>query len=162
MLKFFASEVVISKGYQNNPAIKFSEKGDFVRFRVGAKVYDARAEEKHRWVNITVKCFNPSLIDRIRSMQLKEGSFINLAGRYDEDTWEDEQTKEKHSMPCIILDDIEFSGGGKRSGDGQKTNNQNSASAPAPAAPAPGTEQQMPGNFTGYESFGGGNSFFNL
>lgn len=160
MLKFFASEVVISKGYQNNPAIKFSEKGDFVRFRVGAKVYDARAEEKHRWVNITIKCFNPSLIDRIRSMQLKEGSFINLAGRYDEDTWEDEQTKEKHSMPCIILDDIEFSGGGKRSGDGQKANNQNNA--PAPAAPDSQTEQQMPGNFTGYESFGGGNSFFNL
>ncbi len=168
MLKFFASEVVVSKGYQDTPAVKFSEKGDFVRFRVGAKVYDARAAEKHRWVNITIKCFNPSLIERIRSMQLKEGSFINLAGRYDEDTWEDEETKEKHSMPCVILDDIEFSGG-KRSGDGQKANNQNNATATTPAAapaaapaPAPQADQQMPGNFAGYESFGGGNSFFNL
>ena len=166
MLKFFASEVVVSKGYQNNPAVKFSEKGDFVRFRVGAKVYDPRVEEKHRWVNITVKCFNAALIDRIRSMQLKEGSYINLVGRYDEDVWEDEETKEKRSMPVIILDDIEFSGGGKRSGDGQKSANSQSTSpapeSPAPQPPATQEDYQMPGNFAGYENFGGGNAFFNL
>ena len=89
MLKFFASDVVVSKGYQNAPAIKFSEKGDFVRFRVGQKVYDPRAEDNHRWINITVKCFSTALIERIRAMGLKEGSFINLTGRYDEDVWED-------------------------------------------------------------------------
>ena len=33
MLMFFASDVVVSKGYQNAPALKFSEKGDFVRLR---------------------------------------------------------------------------------------------------------------------------------
>ena len=170
MLKFFASDVVVSKGYQNTPAIKFSEKGDFVRFRVGQKVYDPRAENNHRWINITVKCFEASLIDRIRKMGLKEGSFINLTGRYDEDVWEDDETKEKRSMPCVILDDLEYSGGGgKRSGEGQKasSNQSNSASAPtaAPAASpaaAPQENYQMPGNFTGYESFGGGNNFFNL
>ncbi len=158
MLKFFASEVVVSKGYQNTPAVKFSEKGDFVRFRVGAKVYDARAEEKHRWVNITVKCFNSSLIERIRSMQLKEGSFINLMGRYDEDTWEDEETKEKHSMPVIILEDLEYSGG-KRSGDGQKTGNQSGSESTAASA-SQSEPQELPGSFTGFESFGGGNAFF--
>ena len=168
MLKFFASDVVVSKGYQNTPAIKFSEKGDFVRFRVGQKVYDPRAENNHRWINITVKCFDASLVDRIRKMGLKEGSFINLTGRYDEDVWEDDETKEKRSMPCVILDDLEYSGGGgKRSGDGQKASNNQSNSAPAPttsAAPsaAPQENYQMPGNFTGYESFGGGNNFFNL
>ena len=46
MLMFFASDVVVSKGYQNAPALKFSEKGDFVRFRVGQKVYDPRAGAK--------------------------------------------------------------------------------------------------------------------
>ena len=112
MLKFFASNVVVSKGYQNSPAVKFSEKGDFVRFRVGQKVYDPRAEDNHRWINLTVKCFDAALVDRIRKMGLKEGSFINLSGRYDEDVWEDEESKEKRSMPCIILDEIEFSGGG--------------------------------------------------
>ena len=120
MLMFFASDVVVSKGYQNAPALKFSEKGDFVRFRVGQKVYDPRAEENHRWINITVKSFDPALIDRIRKMGLKEGSFISLSGRYDEDVWEDEETKEKRSMPCVILDNLEYSGGGRRSGDGQK------------------------------------------
>lgn len=163
MLKFFASNVVVSKGYQNSPAVKFSEKGDFVRFRVGQKVYDPRADDNHRWINLTIKCFDAALVDRIRKMGLKEGSFISLSGRYDEDVWEDEESKEKRSMPCIILDELEFSGGGS----GKKSENGNSASqntTPAPATPAvtPQEGQQMPGNFTGYEGFGGGNNFFNL
>lgn len=167
MLKIFASNVVVSKGYQNAPALKFSEKGDFVRFRVGQKVYDPRAEDNHRWINLTVKCFDASLVDRIRKMGLKEGSFISLSGRYDEDVWEDEESHEKRSMPVIILDELEFSGGGKRSGDGQNANSSKGApsAAPAPAAaPAAGFQggYQMPGNFTGYEGFGGGNNFFNL
>ena len=163
MLKFFASNVVVSKGYQNSPAVKFSEKGDFFRFRVGQKVYDPRADDNHRWINLTIKCFDAALVDRIRKMGLKEGSFISLSGRYDEDVWEDEESKEKRSMPCIILDELEFSGGGS----GKKSENGNSASqnnTPAPATPAatPQESPQMPGNFTGYEGFGGGNSFFNL
>ena len=166
MLKFFASNVVVSKGYQNSPAVKFSEKGDFVRFRVGQKVYDPRAEDNHRWVNLTVKCFDAALVDRIRKMGLKEGSFITLSGRYDEDVWEDEETKEKRSMPCIILDELEFSGsgGGKKSGDGQNGSTAPNANNTAPAAPAaaPQEGQQMPGNFAGYEGFGGGNNYFNL
>lgn len=168
MLKIFASNVVVSKGYQNAPALKFSEKGDFVRFRVGQKVYDPRAEDNHRWINLTVKCFDASLVDRIRKMGLKEGSFISLSGRYDEDVWEDEESHEKRSMPVIILDELEFSGGGKRSGDGQNANSSKGApsATPAPAAaPAAAGFQggyQMPGNFTGYEGFGGGNNFFNL
>ena len=168
MLKIFASNVVVSKGYQNAPALKFSEKGDFVRFRVGQKVYDPRAEDNHRWINLTVKCFDAGLVDRIRKMGLKEGSFISLSGRYDEDVWEDEESHEKRSMPVIILDELEFSGGGKRSGDGQNANSSKGApsAVPAPAAaPAAAGFQggyQMPGNFTGYEGFGGGNNFFNL
>lgn len=67
-------------------------------------------------------------------------------------------------MPCVILDNLEYRGGGRRSGDGQKaaSNSQNdSTPAPAPAAD-PQEGFQMPGNFTGYEGFGGGNNFFNL
>lgn len=165
MLKFFASNVVVSKGYQNAPALKFSEKGDFVRFRVGQKVYDPRAEDNHRWINLTVKCFDAALVDRIRKMGLKEGSFISLSGRYDEDVWEDEESREKRSMPVIILDELEFSGGGKRNGDGQKpVSGKSTPASAAPADPAAGFQSgyQMPGNFTGYEGFGGGNNFFNL
>ena len=166
MLKIFASNVVVSKGYQNSPALKFSEKGDFVRFRVGQKVYDPRAEDNHRWINLTIKCFDASLVDRIRKMGLKEGSFISLSGRYDEDVWEDEESREKRSMPVIILDELEFSGGGKRTGDGQKINTGKGTSAPAATNPASAVDaaggHPMPGHFLGYEGFGGGNNFFNL
>ena len=109
MLKFFATEVTVSKGANNAPALKFSDKGDFVRFRIGAKVYDTRAEKNHRWVNLTVKAFGP-LCERIRKMDLKEGSHINLSGRYDEDVWEDEQTKSKKSMEALIGTTFSFRG----------------------------------------------------
>lgn len=39
MLKVFATQVVVSRGYDGAAAIKFSEKGDAVRFRIGKKVY---------------------------------------------------------------------------------------------------------------------------
>ena len=35
MLKVFATQVVVSKGYDNTPALRFSENGDSVRFRIG-------------------------------------------------------------------------------------------------------------------------------
>ena len=47
-------------------------------------------------------------------MKLKEGSFVNLSGRLDEDTWEDKRTGEKHSAMVIVLDEIEYSGGGRK------------------------------------------------
>ena len=67
-------------------------------------------------------------------------------------------------MPVIILDELEFCGNGKRSGEGQNSGSGSTSANPAPAAPAeaPQENQQMPGNFTGYEGFGGGNNFFNL
>ena len=38
----------------------------------------------------------------------KESSPINITGRYDEDTWIDQNTGEPRSQPLIILDDNEF------------------------------------------------------
>ena len=101
-------------------------------------------------------------MERIRKMGLKEGSHIALSGRYDEDVWEDEQTKTKKSMPVIILDELEycFSGSSKSSGDGNKATA--APQNPMPnyaAAPADGA---MNGGFTGYQPYGGGNSFFNM
>ena len=158
MLKFIATGVSVSKGANNTPALKFSEKGDFVRFRIGAKVYDARSANNHRWVNLTVKAFGP-LCERIRKMDLKEGSHINLSGRYDEDAWEDEANTKK-SMPVIILDEIEycFSGSSKNAGDGQKATAVHQPPAGNPAAAS--AANTMPNGFTGFQPFGGGNSFF--
>ena len=79
MLKVFATDVVISKGYDGAPALKFSEKGDSVRFRIGKKVYDTRANNNYRWVNLAVKAFG-TVCERIKKMQLKESSYVNIVG----------------------------------------------------------------------------------
>ena len=86
MLKVFATQVVVSRGYDGAAALRFSEKGDSVRFRIGKKVYDPHAENDSRWINLSVKAFG-NVCERIKKMQLKEGSFINLIGRLDEDCW---------------------------------------------------------------------------
>lgn len=160
MLKLFATEVIISKGYDNAPALRFSEKGDSVRFRAGAKVYDTRAEGNTRWVNFSVKAFG-TVCERVKRMQLKEGSRINLVGRFDEDVWEDTKTHEKKSASVIILDELEYCYTGtreKKPGDGQ------GAAAGTQALPSHSTAGDMPAGFTGFEAygaFGGGESFFN-
>ena len=37
MFKVIATEVVISKGFEGAPALRFSENGDSVRFRIGKR-----------------------------------------------------------------------------------------------------------------------------
>ena len=167
MLKVFATQVVVSKGYDNTPALRFSDNGDSVRFRIGKKVYDPHAENDSRWINLPVKAFN-GVCERIKKMQLKEGSYVNLIGRLDEDSWEDKDTKELRKMMVIILDDIEYASGGGKSKENQTAAGQQNAApqnaapqntAPQNAAAAPATGAETSGNFTGYEAFGGG-SFF--
>lgn len=162
MLKIFATNVVISRGYDGADALRYSDNGESVRFRVGQKVYDTRAENNARWVNLSVKAFG-GICERIKKMQLKEGSYINFVGRYDEDTWTDRDTNEQKTMPVIILDDIEFASGGGKAKEGQKPAQASDASAPATTAAtaAPAAPTEASGNFTGYEPFGG-NSFFDM
>ena len=113
MLKTIITDAIVSPGYEGAPALKFSEKGDAARFRIGKKVYDPKEEDNHRWINLSVKAFGP-LCQRLEKMKLKEGSFVNLSGRLDEDTWEDKRTGEKHSAMVIVLDEIEYSGGSRK------------------------------------------------
>lgn len=150
LLKVFATNVIISKGFNNNPAIRYSEKGDSVRFRIGAKMYDTRAENNTRWVNLSVKAFG-GVCERIKKMKLKEGSFVNLVGRLDEDTWTDSQTNETRSATVIILDEIEYAtvGGSKGRENEQQAGQQNNYVGSA----SPVTPEASP-NFTGYEPFG--------
>lgn len=149
MFKVIATDVVISKGFDNAPALRFSEKGDSVRFRIGKKVYDTRAENNTRWFNVSVKAFG-DVCERIKKMQLKEGSFVHLTGRLDEESWTDQSTNESKSQTVIILDEIEYASGGSKPKDSQQ---QSQATPTATAAP------EKSSNFTGYEPFCGG-SFF--
>lgn len=178
MNAIFLSNVVVSKGYNGAPALKFSEKGDSVRFRIGQKIYDTRAENNTRWMNLSVKAFGKTC-ERIGKMQLKEGSYISIVGRLDEDTWEDSSTHEKKSATVVIADNVEycFSGEKKNSDNADQQQNYGTApnggyGAPAPVygnapAPAPANYYGAPApvqqgnNFVGYEPFGGGESFFN-
>ena len=167
MLKVFATDVVVSKGFDNAPALKFSDDGESVRFRFGKKVYDTRAENNTRWINMTVKAFG-STCERIKKMQLQEGSYVNLMGRLDEDRWEDPQTHAQKSMPVIILDTIEYAyGGNGKAKEGQSTDASASGSQPytgtnqASAPQSAAGQQGMPANFTGFEPVGTG-SFFDI
>lgn len=160
MNRIIITSVVISKGYDNKPALNFNDKRTCVRFKVGEKVYDKNADNNHRWINLNVKAFNP-LVDRIEKMGLKEGSYVNIIGRLDEDVWEDEGTTKR--MPVIILDEIEFSGGGNGNGGKKQEGNGTAALPEAPAGGETGTPADNGGNgqFTGFESFNGnGNDLY--
>ena len=167
MMKMIITEAVVSKGYDGAPAIRFYDgDGDsqIANFRIGKRVYDSKADNNHRWVNFNVKAFG-DVCERIKRMKLKDGSYINLIARYDEETWTAKDTNEARTGAVLYLEDIEYanSGNGQKNGQagsGDSTPQGGSTPAPqgqqAPQAPAP-----MPGSFTGFESFGGAeNPFF--
>ena len=161
MIKMLVTTAVISKGFNGAEALRFSENTETpsVRFRVGTRVYDKRAENNYRYVNIGVKAFN-GLVSRIRDMKLDAGSYVNISGRYDEDVWEDQNTREKKSAPVLIIDEIEYSysGGAKQNGDPAAAG---SNAQKQPAQPVNSNRStSTPGNFTGFEGFGWANPFF--
>lgn len=157
MLKVFATDVIVSKGYENQGAVRFSDDNQSVRFRIGKKVYDKNAENNQRWVNFAVKGFGP-IVERVKKMQLKEGSFIHISGKLDEESWVvDQTTGATKSQTVIILEDIDYASGGGTKKEGQNQQN-GSASPAAPAAGTTNTPENSP-NFEGYSNFGGG-SFF--
>ena len=47
MLKTIITDAIVSPGYEGAPALKFSEKGDAARFRIGKKLYVPNADSSH-------------------------------------------------------------------------------------------------------------------
>lgn len=173
MLKMIITEAVVSGGYNDDPAIRYFDvenSGQIANFRIGKRVYDSKAENNHRWLNFTVKAFG-EVCERIKRMKLKEGSYINIIARYDEETWEVKGSSETRTGVVLYLDEIEYAS----SGSGQKAS-QTTSGSPAPqsgSTPAPQGQQPqqgqppqpaapMPDNFTGFAGFAGdaGNPFF--
>ncbi len=169
MFKVIITNAFISKGFENNPALKFSDSGDSVRFRIGISIYDANAENNKRWLNKSVKAFG-SLCERIKKMQLKEGSCINLEGNMTLDVWKDSENVEQKAE-SIILTDIEYASIGNGGGEKVEKNANENKAEPAQTAQAqaqPQPQQQKTGgkasvadspNYLGAMPFGG-NSFF--
>lgn len=162
MFKVFATNVVVSKGYESNPALKFFGNGDScVQFRVGEKVYDTSAENNTRWVNHSVKAFG-DVCERIKKMQIKEGSLINFSGTLMEEVWTEGEgeNKKKKSTQVVVLSDIEYaSGGGKKPANDGKTQDSSQKKEATETTGKDGNSPDQSENFTGFGPFGGG-SFF--
>ena len=47
MLKTIITDAIVSPGYEGAPDLKFSEKGDAARFRIGKKLYASNAAGGH-------------------------------------------------------------------------------------------------------------------
>lgn len=76
-------------------------------------------------------------------MKLKEGSFINISGRYDEETIKDDETGKEKTYPIIILDDIKFCFTGSKK-NGQSENEAPGDGYGAPPAPQYGGQCGTP------------------
>ena len=162
MIKMLVTGAVISKGFNGAEAIRYSENTETpsARFRVGVRVYDKRAENNYRYVNIGVKVFN-GLVTRVRDMKLDAGSYVNIIGRYDEDSWDDKTTQEKKTAPVLIADEIEYSYSGAKQNNEQGTAAAGNSAQRQHAQPANNNHTtSMPNNFTGFEGFGAANPFF--
>lgn len=158
MFKVFATNVVVSKGYGENPTFKFSDNENIVNFRIGKKVYDPKADDNTRWINVAVKAFG-DICERIKKMKLKEGSSLNIEGKLDEDVWDDESTGEVKRRTVIILTDVEYASSGSGSGNSNKPDDQ-STEKPKGGNQTGNKKGSDSSNFTGFSDFGGENPFF--
>ena len=95
MMLQLVTDAVISKGYGGAPAFHSSEDGRMLSFKIGCKVYDKRADKETRWVNFNVNAFD-DLAERVRRMNLKEGSHINVMGNFDMKPWVNRETMADH------------------------------------------------------------------
>ena len=108
------TKAVVSPGYDKTEALKFSDSGEAVRFRVGIPHYDANAENNTFWENETVKAFG-TVCEQVKKMKLKEGSLVSFVGEKIYDSWEDEETGEIKHASAIKLFKVEYAGSGKKS-----------------------------------------------
>ena len=57
MLKTIITDAIVSPGYEGAPALKFSEKGDAARFRIGKKLYDPKGGQQPRRSTLSLRKF---------------------------------------------------------------------------------------------------------
>lgn len=173
MLKLLATDAVISKGYDNKPPLRFydTEHGPIVRFRIGKMVFDSRFQDNRRWINLNAKA-SGAVCERIKKMKLKEGSVVNIAGRYDEEIVKGENDQKPRKFPLVIVEEIEYCHNMSRKDDqddpkpdnpGATQDNvkgqvQNAEQTREPPTPPPTTS--MPDNFSGFDSLDGADNLY--
>ena len=156
MMMQLVTDAVISKGYGGAPAFHSSEDGRMLSFKIGCKVYDKRADKETRWVNFNVNAFD-DLAERVRRMNLKEGSHINVMGNFDMKPWVNRETGEITTWPTIRAVNIEYAASALSKQDAQTAQKAVPVQDKQEQSTLP--PEQLPG-FTGYEPFGGGNSYY--
>jgi single-strand DNA-binding protein len=156
MMMQLVTDAVISKGYGGAPAFHSSEDGRMLSFKIGCKVYDKRADKETRWVNFNVNAFD-DLAERVRRMNLKEGSHINVMGNFDMKPWVNRETGEITTWPTIRAVNIEYAASALPKQDAQTAQKAVPVQDKQEQSALP--PEQLPG-FTGYEPFGGGNSYY--
>jgi len=156
MMLQLVTDAVISKGYGGAPAFHSSEDGRMLSFKIGCKVYDKRADKETRWVNFNVNAFD-DLAERVRRMNLKEGSHINVMGNFDMKPWVNRETGEITTWPTIRAVNIEYAASALPKQDAQTAQKAVPVQDKQEQSTLP--PEQLPG-FTGYEPFGGGNSYY--
>jgi len=163
MIKMTVTDAFVSKGFEGKPAIYVSEKGDFLSFKIGKRIYDKRAENNTRWLNLTVKVYN-NVCERVKAMNLKEGSCIHISGRFDMDSWTDNDSGRKVSAPVLIADDVEYSYNGSKKKDATNDLPPSAGNGTPPPASSGGAPGGNPDNFDGFENFpeDGTNPFFTV
>ena len=157
MNKLIITKAIVSKGYDNAPAIKFNGKegnAATARFRIGEKQYDSKAENHTRWMNWNIVAYG-HMCERVEKMQLKEGSYINLVGRITEETFTEQQSQKEITYPLVILEDIEYAmTGGKKDNEQESTKSETSGNTSGSTKPAD-AKAQSEGGFEGFQPYGG-------
>ena len=157
---------VVCKGYDNTEALKFSETGESVCFRVSIPHYDANAEDKTFWENATLKAYG-SVCEEIKRLDLKAGSCISYMGKKIVGTFPDRDSGEiKKKIFIKVLDvNYAFSGNGKKSSSGDDSENESQSAKPkatakpAPVKTAPKQSATESSNFEGYTPIAGYDDF---
>lgn len=103
MINVTINNARVAKGFGENPAVYTNEAGTLMSFRVSWKKGDD-------WENLTVRVINPTLVDRCKKMEIKEGTFLTLFGELDFQTFTAKDgTKQK--TPYLLLKDLAYARG---------------------------------------------------
>ena len=163
-------KALVSKGYENSEALKFSETGESVCFRVSIPHYDANAEDKTYWENATLKAYG-SVCEEIKRLGVKAGSWISFVGKKIIGTFPDNETGEIKKKIFIKVLDVSYasSGNGRRANsdeDGEDEEQPAKPKATAKTANKPATTTANPkksatesDNFEGYTPIAGYDDF---
>jgi len=152
------TKAVVSPGYDKTEALKFSDSGEAVRFRVGIPHYDANAENNTYWENETVKAFGP-VCEQVKKMKLKEGSLVSFVGEKIYDSWEDEETGEIKHASAIKLLKVEYAGSGKKS-DSDDDDDEEEVPKSKPKATAKKGTTSSASKKSAYSSVAGSDEFY--